>query len=354
MTTNDLLRPTLLGLSPFAVALPRILVDLQAVMVENPTKEANMELMKGIYFDGERATYREDLPIPVPEEGQSLIRILMAAVCSTDKEILKGYRPDFKGVMGHEFVGVVESSDDASLVGRRVVGEINENCGHCLYCTTGRPHHCSNRHTPGLSKDGCFAQYMTLRTNLLHVVPDGLETDVAVFTEPLAAAFEILEQVNMKAGTPVAVIGDGRLALCIANVMHMAGADLSIVGKHSDKLEVFKPLGNVLLHAEPQNFEIVIEASGHPSGMETALRIVRRKGTIVLKSTFAAPVSLNLSQVPVEELSIIGSRCGPFEPALKALSSRQVVLPPLERHPLEDFEGAFSSTAFKAGFEISS
>lgn len=312
--------------------------------------DTGSKLMKGIYFDGEKAVYREDLPIPVPREGQSLIRVLLAAVCSTDKEILKGYRPDFKGIMGHEFVGIVESSNDTALIGKRVVGEINENCGHCLYCTTGRPHHCSNRHTPGLSKDGCFAQYMVLKTSLLHIVPDNLETDVAVFTEPLAAAFEILEQVDIKQGTPVAVVGDGRLALCIANVMHLTGADLTVVGKHTEKLEVFKPLGNTLLHAEPEGFEVVIEATGHPSGMETAFRLVRKKGTIVLKSTFAAPVTLNLSQIPVNELTIIGSRCGPFEPALNALSSGQVVLPPIEKHELADFESAFSSSAFKAGF----
>lgn len=308
------------------------------------------KLMKGIYFDGKKAVYREDLPVPTPGEGQSLIKVLLAAVCSTDKEILKGYRPDFKGIMGHEFVGIVESSNNPTLIGKRVVGEINENCGHCLYCTTGRPHHCSNRHTPGLSKDGCFAQYMVLKTSLLHVVPDNLKTDVAVFTEPLAAAFEILEQVDIKQGTPVAVVGDGRLALCIANVMHLTGADLTVVGKHPEKLEVFKPLGNTLIHAEPEGFEVVIEATGHPSGMETAFRLVRKKGTIVLKSTFAAPVTLNLSQIPVNELTIIGSRCGPFEPALDALSSGQVVLPPIEKHELADFESAFSSLAFKAGF----
>ena len=310
------------------------------------------KLMEGIYFDGKKAIYRDDLPVPTPGEGQSLIRVLLAAVCSTDKEILKGYRPDFKGVMGHEFVGIVESSDDESLIGKRVVGEINENCGHCLYCTTGRPHHCSNRHTPGLSKDGCFAQYMVLKTSLLHIVPDSLKTDIAVFTEPLAAAFEILEQIEIKPGTPVAIVGDGRLALCIANVMYLAGADLTVVGKHSEKLDVFKPLGNVLLHAEPESFEVVIEATGHPSGMEAAFRLVRKKGIIVLKSTFAAPVTLDLSQIPVNELTIVGSRCGPFEPALNALSSGQVVLPAIEKHELADFESAFSSPAFKAGFEI--
>ena len=306
--------------------------------------------MKGIYYNGKTAEYREDLPKPVPGKGQSLLRILLSAVCSTDREILKGYRPDFKGIMGHEFAAVVEESDDPSLIGKRVVGEINENCGECLYCRTGRPHHCSNRHTPGLSKDGCFAEYMVLKTDLLHVIPDTLPTEVAVFTEPLAAAFEILEQVTIAPGTPVAIIGDGRLSLCIANVMKLAGADLTVIGHHADKLKLFEKLGKTALDAEPESFEVVIDSSGSPTGLDSAFRLVRKKGTIVMKSTFAAPVTVNFSQIPVNELTIVGSRCGPFEPALKALAEGKIVLPEIEIHDLKDFQNAFESPAFKAGF----
>ena len=306
--------------------------------------------MKGLYYNGETAVYREDLEIPKRDPDRSLIKVLMSAVCSTDKEILKGYRPDFKGIMGHEFVGVVEESDDKSLIGKRVVGEINEVCHECLYCKTNRPHHCSNRTTPGLSKDGCFGEYLVLKTENLHVVPDELPTEVAVFTEPLAAAFEILEQVDIKQGTPVGVLGDGRLALCIANVMHLAGADVTVIGKHPDKLKIFEKIAKTTTEHIPENYEVVVEATGSPQGISIALGLVRKMGTIVLKSTYADNASINLSLVPVNEITIVGSRCGPFEPALKALTDRSIVLPQIEKYDLKDWEKAFSSPAFKAGF----
>lgn len=308
--------------------------------------------MRGLYYDGSKAVYREDLPIPSRNSDQSLIKILLSAVCSTDKEILKGYRPSFRGVMGHEFVGIVEESDDETLIGKRVVGEINEVCHKCLYCMTGRPHHCMNRTTPGLSKDGCFAEYMVLKTENLHVVPDSLPTEVAVFTEPLAAAFEILEQIEVKPGTPVAVLGDGRLALCIANVMSLTGADVTVVGKHEDKLELFKKLANTTTDINPEGYEIVVEATGSPSGIGIALELVRKMGTIVLKSTYADNASINLSLVPVNEITIVGSRCGPFVPALNALTEGKITLPPIEKYDLCDYEKAFASSAFKAGFKF--
>ena len=308
--------------------------------------------MKGIYYNGIEAVYRTDLPLPVRGRGESLLKIIYAAVCSTDREILNGYRPSFRGIMGHEFVAVVEDSDDLSLIGKRVVGEINENCGECIYCRTGRPHHCTYRRTPGLSRDGCFAEYMVLRTELLHIVPDSLPSEMAVFTEPLAAAFEITTQIEIEKGTEVGIIGDGRLALCIANVMHLTGADLTVVGRHEEKLSLFRTLGKVTSSVPSEAFEVVVEASGNPSGFLSALKAVRKKGTIVLKSTYAEKVTLDLSLIPVNELTVIGSRCGPFEPALEALESGQVVLPPLEKYPLSQFREAFASSAFKAGFEI--
>ena len=162
--------------------------------------------------------------MPVPESGESLVRILMAAVCNTDKEILKGYRPDFQGIMGHEFVGVVESSPDPKLAGKRVVGELNASCGHCIYCRTGRPTHCSSRRVLGMhQKDGCFGEYMTIDTKLLHVVPDGLATKAAIYTEPLAAAFEIMTQVTLTPEKNVAILGDGRLSYCVAQAMSAVG-----------------------------------------------------------------------------------------------------------------------------------
>lgn len=308
--------------------------------------------MRGLYYNGQKAEYREDLEIPKRSADSSLIRILLSAVCSTDKEILKGYRPDFRGIMGHEFVGVVEDSEDKSLIGKRVVGEINEVCHECMYCKTGRPHHCANRTTPGLSKDGCFAEYMILKTENLHVVPDSLPTEVAVFTEPLAAAFEILEQVSIEKGMPVGILGDGRLALCIANVMHSIGADVTVVGKHPEKLTLFENIAKTTTKLMPESYEVVVEATGSPRGIESALQLVRKMGTIVLKSTYADNANINLSLVPVNEITIVGSRCGPFEPALKALTDGSIVLPPIEIYELKDWEKAFESSAFKAGFQM--
>lgn len=308
--------------------------------------------MRGLYFDGHDAVYREDLERPIPDKGRSLIRILLAAVCSTDKEVAKGYRPDFRGIMGHEFVGIVEESDDKSLIGKRVVGEINEVCHECIYCKTGRPHHCSNRTTPGLSKDGCFTEYMILKTENLHVVPDSLETEIAVFTEPLAAAFEILEQIEIKEGTPVAVLGDGRLALCIANVMHLAKADVTVVGKHPDKLKNFENIAKTTTEHNKEAYEVVVEATGSPSGIGIAIELVRKMGTIVLKSTYADNATINLSMIPVNEITIVGSRCGPFEPAIEALTSGKIVLPSIEKYDVKDYKDAFSSPAFKAGFDF--
>lgn len=306
--------------------------------------------MRGLYYDGNTAVYREDLDKPVPDKGRSLIRILLAAVCSTDKEILKGYRPDFRGIMGHEFVGIVEESEDKSLIGKRVVGEINEVCHECLYCKTGREHHCENRTTPGLSKDGCFAEYMILKTENLHVVPDNLPTEIAVYTEPLAAAFEILEQVEITKGMPVAVLGDGRLALCIANVMHFVGADVTVIGKHPDKLFNFEKIAKTTTEHSKEAYEIVIEATGSPEGIGIAIGLVRKMGTIVLKSTYAENASVNLSMIPVNEISVVGSRCGPFIPALEALGKGDIVLPTIEKYDIKDFDKAFNSKAFKAGF----
>ena len=308
--------------------------------------------MRGLYYNGEGAEYRDNLEKPERDAGRSLIRVILSAICSTDKEILKGYRPDFRGIMGHEFVGVVEESDNESLIGKRVVGEINEVCHECLYCKTGRPHHCSNRTTPGLSKDGCFAEYMILKTENLHVVPDELPTEIAVFTEPLAAAFEILEQVNIEKGTPVGVLGDGRLALCIANVMHYAGADVTVIGKHEDKLKLFEKIAKTTTEHIKEGYEVLVEATGSPEGIGIAIGLVRKMGTIVLKSTYADNASINLSMVPVNEITVVGSRCGPFEPAIKALSDGDIVLPEIEKYDLRDWEAAFSSKAFKAGFSF--
>lgn len=310
--------------------------------------------MKGIYFDGQKAIYREDFTKPIPAQGESLVRILMAAVCNTDKEILKGYRPDFHGVLGHEFVGVVEESSDASLVGKRVVGELNASCGECIYCKTGRPTHCNSRKVIGINeKDGCFAEYMTIDTSLLHVVPDNLPTDKAIYTEPLAAAFEILTQVSVEGNKNVAILGDGRLAYCVAQAMHAAGIkDVTVIGKHPEKLELFKPYAAVSTDWEKEGYEIVVEATGSPTGIRQAMEMVRKKGTIVLKSTYAGETTLPMSLIAVNEISIVGSRCGPFVPAIEALADGRAQFPEITLFELKDFEEAFAFRGFKAGFRV--
>lgn len=307
--------------------------------------------MKALYYD-KSLQYMENYPKPSPGSGESLIEIIVSAICNTDKEILKGYRPDFKGILGHEFVGKVLESDDSSLIGQRVVGEINENCGYCIYCKTGRPTHCENRKVVGISgKDGCFAQYITIKNQLLHIVPKEVPSEVAIFTEPLAAALEILEQVHIKPSTSVGIIGDGRLAYMIAQVVSLTGANLTIIGKHEEKLNLFNSFAKVTTKAE-ESYEIVIDASGSPTGLLTAQKIVRKKGTIVIKTTYAGKIEIDMSDFVVNEITIKGSRCGPFEPALQLLKLGLIEFPPIDLYELEDYEKAFESRGFKVGFRF--
>ncbi len=309
--------------------------------------------MKGIYYDGKDALYREDIPMPVQKAGESLVKIRMCAVCNTDKEVRKGYRPDFRGVMGHEFVGEVLDSPVKDLIKKRVVGELNAACGKCIYCKTGRPTHCNSRRVLGMSdKDGAFAEYMTIDTDLLHVIPDGLPDEIAIFTEPLAAALEILTQIHISPDKNAAVLGDGRLALLTAQVLALTGIDLTVIGKHPEKLELFKPFAKVVTQGEREGYEYVAECTGSETGLPSALELVRKKGTVILKSTYAGKLSLDMSMVAVNEITIVGSRCGPFEPALKLLLEGKVKLPPIELYDLMDFEKAFASRAFKAGFTL--
>ncbi|MBT9775458.1 alcohol dehydrogenase catalytic domain-containing protein [Clostridium sp. MCC353] len=309
--------------------------------------------MKALCYDGTQAVYTEDREIPKPGDTESLVRILVSGVCNTDKEILKGYRPDFRGVMGHEFIGIVEESKDPFWVGKRVAGEINAGCQNCLYCKTGREKHCESRRTLGMSggKDGCFAEYMTIENHLLHEVPESLPTEVAVFTEPLAAALEILSQVHIKPESKTALIGDGRLAFMIAQVLALTGTDLTVIGKHEEKLELFKEYGKTVTKTE-ETFDNVVDATGSASGIELALKIVRRQGVIILKSTYSGLANVDMTSLVVNEITLVGSRCGPFEPALKLLASGRVKLPDVKLYDLKDFGEAFSSPEFKAGFLI--
>nr|WP_308741886.1 alcohol dehydrogenase catalytic domain-containing protein [uncultured Anaerocolumna sp.] len=307
--------------------------------------------MKALYYK-DKEQYLEDYPIPVPGPNESLVKILISAICNTDKEVLKAYKPNFSGVLGHEFVGEVVESNKKELIGKRVVGELNEGCGQCIYCRTGREKHCLNRKVIGIAgRDGCFAEYMTIHSDLLHVVPEEIPTEVAIFTEPLAAALEIMEQAHIQPSKNVAVIGDGRLAFMIAQVVSLSGADLTIIGRHEDKLKQFSSFAKTTTETD-ETYEIVIDATGSPAGILSAQKLVRNKGLIVIKSTYAGKVEIDMSSFVVNEITIKGSRCGPFEPAMQLLQRGLVTLPAIELYELKDYEKALQSKAFKAGFKF--
>lgn len=307
--------------------------------------------MQALVFD-KTIYYTAARPKPVPQPGESLVRILMAAICNTDREVIKGYRPHFKGVLGHEFVGVVEASPNESLVGKRVVGELNAGCKTCIYCTSGREHHCVSRKVLGMEgKDGSFAQYMTIATDLLHLVPTSLPTEQAIFCEPLAAALEVVEQSHLRPSQEVALIGDGRLAYMIGQVVALQGTPLTVFGHSAEKLAMFESFAKTAL-TPAGSFETVIEASGSPSGLQTAISLTRSMGLLIVKSTFAEMATLNTSELVVREITLRGSRCGPFVPALNLLNRGLVKLPPIDLYPLAEYERAFASRAFKAGFNF--
>ncbi|HEY76974.1 MAG TPA: alcohol dehydrogenase catalytic domain-containing protein [Thermoflexia bacterium] len=310
--------------------------------------------MRALVYDGEALRLREDYPQPVPPPGEALVRVRLAGICNTDLEIVRGYM-GFQGVLGHEFVGtVVECADGTaapSLVGRRVVGEINAYCGECPTCRAGRPTHCPNRTTLGIwGRDGAFAEYLTLPARNLYPVPDGLPDEAAVFTEPLAAALEILEQVHIRPTDRVVVLGDGKLGLLVAQVVALLGCDLVVVGRHPEKLAILARRGvSTALAGETDGLvaDVVVECTGRPEGFATAKRLLRPRGTLVLKSTYHGQVEADLTALVVDEISLVGSRCGPFPPALRLLQRGLVDVRPLisEIYPLSEGEKAFARAA---------
>lgn len=271
-------------------------------------------------------------PAPVPQPGEALVRVAMAGICNTDLEIARGYMK-FGGVLGHELCGVVEQCADARWVGRRVAGEINLGCGRCDLCKKRMERHCQARTVMGiLGKDGCFATHLTLPLANLHPLPDALTDEQGCFVEPTAAAFEIIEQLPLDPRDEVLVVGDGKLALLIAQVIATTGATLTLVGKHESKLAIARALGIRVAARdalERKSFDVVVEATGSPSGMQDAIDWVRPRGKIVLKSTYHGPLTLDAAPLVIDELHLIGSRCGPFEPAIAALASGAVRIEPL-------------------------
>ena len=279
---------------------------------------------------------------------ESVIRLLKAGICNTDLEITHGYF-GFNGVLGHEFVGIVEYSRDPSLLGKRVVGEINAACGRCDYCHKNLQRHCPYRTVLGiLNRDGAFQEYFRLPEENLHVVPDSVSDDEAVFMEPVAAACEVIDQVNISPQMKVAVLGDGKLGLLIAMVLCQTGCQLSIIGKHTKKMDVVAdyPLARVALESTEslhREFDVVVEATGSPAGWDLALKLLKPRGTLVLKSTFHGQITSNLTPIVVDEITIVGSRCGRFEPAFQLLESKKIHPARLLQHcfPLDDALRAF-------------
>lgn len=281
--------------------------------------------MNGLWLENRQLSYRTDLPMPDAQPGTALIRSLVGGICSTDLEMVRGYYP-FTGVPGHEFVGeVMAAPGNEAWIGKRVVGEINLVCGKCPTCLAGRPHHCENRTTLGIaSHDGVFADYFTLPVENLHVVPDSVQNEAAVFTEPLAAALEIQEQIQVQPEMSVLVVGAGRLGLLIAQTLRLTGCDLKVVVRREAPVRLLAAWGITAVCPDDvieNGYDLVVEATGATTGFELSRKAVRPAGTLVLKSTFAGDVSLNLSALVVDEVHLVGSRCGPFTPALQLLES---------------------------------
>ena len=300
--------------------------------------------------------------IPVPDDpSEALVRVVRSGICNTDLEIVRGYA-GFEGTIGHEFVGVVETAcDRPEIVGRRVVGEINAGCGHCENCGAADPRHCSTRTVLGIvGRDGAHAEFLQLPSRNLIEVPDEVSDEQAVFTEPLAAAYGIGEQVEIHPETKVAVIGDGKLGLLCAMTMALRSNDVTIVGKHRSKVAIAKKSGvqGVLLDdltpAMSGHFDVVVEASGSESGFAAALDLVRPRGKIVLKSTFHGSPAWEASRVVVDEITIVGSRCGRFAPVLDLLKNQQVKVEDLiaDEFPLGDGVAAFDRAAEKGVLKV--
>jgi threonine dehydrogenase-like Zn-dependent dehydrogenase len=290
---------------------------------------------------------RDDVPLPAPPAGEALVRVSLAGVCNTDLELVRGYYP-YRGIPGHEFVGIVERAEgEREWVGRRVVGEINASCGACPTCLAGRRTHCERRSVLGIvARDGAFATHLVLPVSNLHAVPDGVPDEVAVFTEPTAAALELQEQVRVSPGDRVVVIGPGKLGNLVAQTLAATGCRLLAVGRSERPLALLSARGIPTATAdaiEPRRADLAVECTGSPEGLELARRAVRPRGTIVLKSTYHGKAAIDMAPFVVDEITLVGSRCGPFAPALAALARGEVDPRPLveARYPLAEAVAAF-------------
>lgn len=312
--------------------------------------------MKGLWLENQQLRFRSDLPLPESAIDESLVRVIRAGICNTDLELIRGYYP-YCGILGHEFVGIVEKGPD-HLRGQRVVGEINATCGQCRYCLNAQSRHCENRTVLGIvNRNGAFADYLTLPTDNLHLVPDGMITDIAVFTEPVAAALEIQEQIHIDANDRVLVVGDGKLGLLVAQTLALTGCDMLAIGRHSEKLDILRNLGintGFPDSIRERNFDVAVECTGNPEGFDLARRALRPRGTLILKSTYAGNLNINASALVVDEITLIGSRCGPFDRAIDVLANGQINVEQLiqGRYCLEQGSDAFNHARKRGTLKI--
>jgi threonine dehydrogenase-like Zn-dependent dehydrogenase len=319
--------------------------------------------MRALVIHRPGAISLRDVPEPA-RDGECLVRVKMAGICGTDLQLLEGYA-EFRGVPGHEFVGVVErasSPNDARWVGKRVVGEITVGCGRCDWCRAGIKEHCLQRTVVGIrGRDGAFAELLSLPASNLHEVPDAVDDGTAVFVEPTAAACRILEQMPIESRARIAVLGDGRMGLLVAQVLKTAAPDVMLLGRHDQKLEIGKALGLMTARSDepvsaPNRFDVVVDVTGRPDGLRRALELVKARGTVVMKSTFHGEATLASWPIVVDEVTLLGSRCGPFERALELLASGVVSVGPLVSRVarLDEYESALADSrrALKVLFAV--
>lgn len=311
--------------------------------------------MRAIVLDG-GISFRSDYPDPAPQRGESIVRVRRAGICGTDLELAKGYM-SFRGVPGHEFVGEVVETAQPALKGRRVVGEINAGCGRCARCARRMSRHCPNRTVLGiLGRDGAFAEYLRLPDDNLLAIPDSLADEIAVFTEPVAAAYEIFEQVRIPRTSRILVLGDGRLGAIVAMALRAEQYDVLLGGHHRDKMELLAGIGIATADdtdLEP-GFDVVVDCTGASAGFARALELVVPRGMLILKSTAAASADLNLAPIVISEITVVGSRCGRFGPALEALESGRIDPRPLisAAFPLEDAIRALEQAARPSSLKV--
>lgn len=311
--------------------------------------------MRALELIDSKLVLRTDYPLADVPDGWTRVRVLQAGICETDLQLLAGYM-GFAGVLGHEFVGVAE---DGPLAGERVTAEINCACHECDLCNGGLSNHCPQRSVVGiLNHDGAFADSLVVPNRNLHRVPDAMSDDLATLVEPVAAALQIREQVDLRPGMMAAVVGDGRLGNLCAQVLKLAGCHVVVVGKHQEKLATFQRLGLETRRldelTEAACFDVVVECAGSPTGLDTALALVRPRGTVFMKTTIAGNHELSLAPVVINEINLLGSRCGPFDKAIACIAAGELDLDGFitARYPLEEFAAAFARARQKDALKV--